>query len=58
MSQCKCGAEVKTMTHEVKTKKGLSEWSDIKFESGKTYEVEQKKCSACKRQWSVEVSEK
>lgn len=54
--QCKCGGEVKSSTHTVKTAKGLARWHDAPFNKYcAPYEVEQSTCSNCGRNASIIV---
>ena len=53
--QCKCGAEVKSRDHEVKTLNGAKSWlegsglEDCDIEYYLPLQIEQKECSSCKR---------
>lgn len=57
--QCKCGGEVKSSSHEVKTKKGLAEWSDVQFNKHETpYTITKQVCDSCGRNGKITVETK
>lgn len=56
--QCKCGGEVKSSSHTVKTAKGLASWHDAPFDkSVSPYDVEQSTCSSCGRNAAIIVTD-
>ena len=47
--QCKCGNNMTTQVHEVKTLKKGKEWFDAAIESIMPLQIHQNKCGACGR---------